>query len=160
MCLRSINSFQGAHTVQKSLIFFSKSSTSAGEGFGICLAQGSHCTKCTIYLWLIELSVMFFLIQLVTLGCELAMVFGGVVPYIPQYWQIKQKQTTQVWYLSGILTKIINFLTGLLPSRLPGIIVGQHPPHHLLVRQAIWDPSPCSGFFLENFIKSNAPVMT
>ena len=40
---------------------------------------------------------MFFLIQLVTLGCELAMVFGGVVPYIPQYWQIKQKQTTQVW---------------------------------------------------------------
>ena len=31
-----------------------------------------------------------------TLGCELAMVFGGVVPYIPQYWQIKQKQTTQV----------------------------------------------------------------
>ena len=45
---------------------------------------------------IIELSVMFFLTQLVTLGCELAMVFGGVVPYIPQYWQIKQKQTTQV----------------------------------------------------------------
>ena len=26
----------------------------------------------------------------------MAMVFGGVVPYIPQYIQIKQKQTTQV----------------------------------------------------------------
>ena len=34
--------------------------------------------------------------QFVTLGCEMAMVFGGVVPYIPQYIQIKQKQTTQV----------------------------------------------------------------
>ena len=43
---------------------------------------------------------MFFSIQLVTLGCELAMVFGGVVPYIPQYWQIKQKQTTQVYISS------------------------------------------------------------
>ena len=39
------------------------------------------------------------LLQLVTLGCELAMVFGGVVPYIPQYLQIKQKQTTQVIFL-------------------------------------------------------------
>lgn len=35
------------------------------------------------------------LVQLVTIGCELAMVFGGVMPYIPQYLQIKQKQTTQ-----------------------------------------------------------------
>jgi hypothetical protein len=34
--------------------------------------------------------------QFVTLGCEMAMVFGGVMPYIPQYIQIKQKQTTQV----------------------------------------------------------------
>lgn len=34
-------------------------------------------------------------LQFVTLGCEMAMVFGGVVPYIPQYIQIKQKQTTQ-----------------------------------------------------------------
>ena len=33
--------------------------------------------------------------QLVTIGSELAMVFGGVVPYIPQYLQIKSKKTTQ-----------------------------------------------------------------
>jgi len=35
------------------------------------------------------------IVELATIGCELAMVFGGVVPYIPQYLQIKQKQTTQ-----------------------------------------------------------------
>lgn len=35
------------------------------------------------------------IVQLLTLGSELAMVFGGVVPYIPQYLQIKSKQTTQ-----------------------------------------------------------------
>ena len=53
---------------------------------------------------------MFFLIQLVTLGCELAMVFGGVVPYIPQYWQIKQKQTTQVhdFFFLLIVKRFIN----------------------------------------------------
>jgi len=34
-------------------------------------------------------------VQLVTIGCELAMVLGGVVPYIPQYMQIKRAQTTQ-----------------------------------------------------------------
>ena len=30
-----------------------------------------------------------------TIGSELAMVFGGVMPYIPQYLQIQSKQTTQ-----------------------------------------------------------------
>ena len=35
------------------------------------------------------------LFQLVTVGSELAMVFGGVMPYIPQYLQIQSKQTTQ-----------------------------------------------------------------
>jgi len=34
------------------------------------------------------------IVQLVTLGSELAMVFGGVMPYIPQYLQIQSKQTT------------------------------------------------------------------
>ena len=29
----------------------------------------------------------------------MAIVFGGVVPYIPQYLQIRQKQTTQVGYI-------------------------------------------------------------
>ena len=59
---------------------------------------------------IIELSVMFFSMQLVTLGCELAMVFGGVVPYIPQYWQIKQKQTTQVhdFFFLLIVKRFIN----------------------------------------------------
>jgi len=33
--------------------------------------------------------------QLLTIGSELAMVFGGVMPYIPQYLQIQSKQTTQ-----------------------------------------------------------------
>ena len=34
-------------------------------------------------------------IQLLTFGSEMAMVFGGVMPYIPQYLQIQSKQTTQ-----------------------------------------------------------------
>jgi len=34
-------------------------------------------------------------VQLLTIGSELAMVFGGVMPYIPQYLQIQSKQTTQ-----------------------------------------------------------------
>ena len=33
--------------------------------------------------------------QGLTIGSELAMVFGGVMPYIPQYLQIQSKQTTQ-----------------------------------------------------------------
>jgi len=45
--------------------------------------------------------------KLVTLGCELAMVFGGVVPYIPQYWQIKQKQTTQGFSLHVCLALLL-----------------------------------------------------
>jgi len=35
------------------------------------------------------------IVQLLTFGSEMAMVFGGVVPYIPQYLQIQSKQTTQ-----------------------------------------------------------------
>lgn len=46
-------------------------------------------------------------IQLVTIGCELAMVFGGVVPYIPQYMQIKQKQTTQGFSLHVCLALLL-----------------------------------------------------
>jgi len=34
-------------------------------------------------------------VQLLTFGSEMAMVFGGVMPYIPQYLQIQSKQTTQ-----------------------------------------------------------------
>jgi len=45
--------------------------------------------------------------KLVTLGCELAMVFGGVVPYIPQYLQIKQKQTTQGFSLHVCLALLL-----------------------------------------------------
>jgi len=47
------------------------------------------------------------IVQLVTLGCELAMVFGGVVPYIPQYLQIKQKQTTQGFSLHVCLALLL-----------------------------------------------------
>lgn len=46
-------------------------------------------------------------VQLVTLGCELAMVFGGVVPYIPQYLQIKQKQTTKGFSLHVCLALLL-----------------------------------------------------
>jgi uncharacterized protein with PQ loop repeat len=35
------------------------------------------------------------LVQLLTFGSEMAMVFGGVMPYVPQYLQIQAKQTTQ-----------------------------------------------------------------
>lgn len=40
-------------------------------------------------------TLMNLAVQVVTIGCQLAMIFGGVVPYIPQYIQIKKKQTTQ-----------------------------------------------------------------
>jgi uncharacterized protein with PQ loop repeat len=47
------------------------------------------------------------IVQLVTLGCELAMVFGGVVPYMPQYLQIKRKQTTQGFSLHVCLALLL-----------------------------------------------------
>jgi hypothetical protein len=53
---------------------------------------GAHLGKNPQYWFFMK--IVFF--QFVTLGCEMAMVFGGVMPYIPQYIQIKQKQTTQV----------------------------------------------------------------
>ena len=40
----------------------------------------------------------------------------------------------------------LNVFSGLLPSCLPGVIVGKHPPYYLLVWQALWNPSSCSGF--------------
>lgn len=47
------------------------------------------------------------IVQLATSGCELAMVLGGVVPYIPQYLQIKQKQTTQGFSLHVCLALLM-----------------------------------------------------
>jgi len=47
------------------------------------------------------------IVQLATIGCELAMVFGGVVPYIPQYLQIKEKQTTQGFSLHVCLALLM-----------------------------------------------------
>ena len=41
------------------------------------------------------LSCTYMPFQGLTIGSELAMVFGGVMPYIPQYLQIQSKQTTQ-----------------------------------------------------------------
>ena len=66
------------------------------------------------------------LLQLVTLGCELAMVFGGVVPYIPQYLQIKQKQTTQVIFLltQPLFPKYTKFT--FTPSN-PDTLTNHHP---------------------------------
>ena len=36
---------------------------------------------------------------------------GGVVPYVPQYLQIRQKQTTQVEVVSIPIVTLITFLT-------------------------------------------------
>lgn len=46
-------------------------------------------------------------VQLLTLGSELAMVFGGVMPYIPQYLQIQSKQTTQGFSMYVCLALLI-----------------------------------------------------
>lgn len=42
-----------------------------------------------------------------TLGCEIAMVIGGVVPYIPQYLDIKKNQNTKGFSLYVCLTLLI-----------------------------------------------------
>jgi len=47
------------------------------------------------------------IIQLVTFGCEVAIMLGGVVPYIPQYIQIKKKQTTQGFSLYVCLALLL-----------------------------------------------------
>ena len=102
---------------------------------------------------------MFFLIQLVTLGCELAMVFGGVVPYIPQYWQIKQKQTTQVQISSWDLDKDHQLF-----NRASPFTSAWHycwPTPSASSSGSASDLRPLSLFrFLGSFIKSNAPVTT
>ena len=158
MCLRSINSVQGARTIPKSLYLF----------------QIEH--KCWWRLWnmssaRISTKHKVFHIPVITrTTCDVLNSAGdsGLWAGNGVWWcstlhssilaDQAEANNTGVDILLGSWQRIINFLTGLLPSRLPGIIVGQYPPHHLLVRQAIWDPSPCSG--LENFIKSNAPVTT
>jgi len=40
-------------------------------------------------------TIQAFTIQLVTISCELAIMLGGVVPYVPQYLQIRKSQNTQ-----------------------------------------------------------------
>ena len=43
----------------------------------------------------------------VTFGCELAMIFGGVVPYVPQYLAIKSSGTTKGFSLYVCLALIV-----------------------------------------------------
>ena len=45
--------------------------------------------------------------RLIALGCELAMIFGGVVPYIPQYISIKRSGNTKGFSLYVCLALII-----------------------------------------------------
>jgi len=45
--------------------------------------------------------------SLVTFGCEMAMIFGGVVPYIPQYLAIKKSKTTKGFSLYVCLALIV-----------------------------------------------------
>jgi len=45
--------------------------------------------------------------QFVTFACEMAIMFGGVVPYVPQYLQIRQKQTTQGFSLYVCLALLL-----------------------------------------------------
>ena len=45
--------------------------------------------------------------RLIALGCELAMIFGGVVPYIPQYLSIKRSGNTKGFSLYVCLALII-----------------------------------------------------
>jgi len=46
-------------------------------------------------------------LQMVTFACEMAIMFGGVVPYVPQYIQIKHKQTTQGFSLYVCLSLLL-----------------------------------------------------
>jgi uncharacterized protein with PQ loop repeat len=52
-------------------------------------------------------SIQDFIFQLVTFGCEVAIMVGGVIPFIPQYIQIKQKQTTQGFSLYVCLSLLL-----------------------------------------------------
>ncbi|XP_023324576.1 PQ-loop repeat-containing protein 1 [Eurytemora carolleeae] len=47
------------------------------------------------------------LLKLITFGCEVAIMIGGVVPFIPQYIQIKSKQTTQGFSLYVCLALLL-----------------------------------------------------
>ena len=56
------------------------------------LGRNAHHAACSFFCLL---SCTYMPFQGLTIGSELAMVFGGVMPYIPQYLQIQSKQTTQ-----------------------------------------------------------------
>jgi len=58
-------------------------------GLGVTPSMGDAVAKYDFDFW------SSLVVQLATTGCELAMVLGGVVPYIPQYLQIKRTQSTQ-----------------------------------------------------------------
>ena len=47
------------------------------------------------------------LVKLITLGSELAMIFGGVVPYIPQYLTIKRTGNTKGFSLYVCLALVV-----------------------------------------------------
>ena len=48
-----------------------------------------------------------FLVKLVTLGCEFAMMVGGVVPYVPQYIAIRSSGNTKGFSLYVCLALIV-----------------------------------------------------
>lgn len=52
-------------------------------------------------------STMAIIYNIVTFGCEMAMIFGGVVPYIPQYLAIKKSKTTKGFSLYVCLALIV-----------------------------------------------------
>ncbi len=54
-----------------------------------------------------ESSTMAVVYSIVTFGCEMAMIFGGVVPYIPQYLAIKKSKTTKGFSLYVCLALIV-----------------------------------------------------
>ena len=48
-----------------------------------------------------------FLVKIVTLGCEFAMMVGGVVPYVPQYLAIRSSGNTKGFSLYVCLALIV-----------------------------------------------------
>lgn len=66
------------------------------------------CCKClTLAFWLANLSSLVNFLHVPLSSCDVAMVIGSVVPYIPQYFTIKQSQNTEGFSLYVCLTLLV-----------------------------------------------------
>lgn len=59
------------------------------------------------FIWMAHLSSLVNFLHVPLSSCDVAMVIGSVVPYIPQYFTIKQSQNTEGFSLYVCLTLLV-----------------------------------------------------